>query len=259
MDMQDKDFDKLFSSKFEDFEAEPSPRVWENIADELGGKKGTRSWIAYLSIAATIAVVFTASWLLLQQDSQPDKHHNYANLISKDTAKSVTPAVTVPIAKQPEPLVINKTSVDRVASNSGRQPKKTSPVIKVIAPVKKADDVVNGPEPVSPNKQLVAQTVTLAPVVVKPVMPDVQLTPKTIDVIAATPVEKPVDMASTEKEPEEPVKKRGIHNLGGLINVLVAKVDKRPNKFIEFSDDEDDNAETSVTGVNIGPLKIKKQ
>ncbi|NNU34327.1 hypothetical protein HK413_09520 [Mucilaginibacter sp. S1162] len=39
MDMQDKEFDKIFNTKFEDFEVEPSAMVWDNIAGELDGKK----------------------------------------------------------------------------------------------------------------------------------------------------------------------------------------------------------------------------
>lgn len=260
MDMQDKDFDKLFSSKFDDFEAEPSPMVWENIADELGGKKATRSWGTYLSIAAGIVVVFTAGWLLLQKGTQTQqKHHNYANLVRHDTVKPIAPAITAAVIRQSVQVLNNQTSKDKIASNKSHQHKTIILVNKTNAPVaNKVNDAVKQSWP-DDSQQVVAQAAAPVTTPVKPIMPDVQLTPKTIDVIAAAPVEKPIDIASTEKEPEEPVKKRGIHNLGGLINALVAKVDKRPNKFIEFSDGEDDDAETNITGVNMGPIKIKKQ
>jgi hypothetical protein len=45
MDMQDKEFDRLFSSKLKNFEMEPSPMAWENIAGELHGKKARRSMV----------------------------------------------------------------------------------------------------------------------------------------------------------------------------------------------------------------------
>lgn len=260
--MQDKDFDRLFSSKFEDFEAEPSPMVWENIAGELDGKKAALPWMSYLSIAAAIAILFTAGWLFMKNGvASGDKHHNYANLVNHDSIKpQVTPAV-----KQPEPSVTdkalaNKAEAERIASNNNHQHKTISPVNKVAEPVdNKTDDMIKDPQQqVNSDQQLIAQVTAPATVPGKPIMPDVQLSPKTIETVAATPVEKPV-VITTEKETEEAPRKRGIHNLGGLINALVSKVDKRPHKFIEFSDDADDDAETNLTAVNMGPLKFKKQ
>jgi len=257
MDMQDKDFDKVFSSKFEDFEAEPSPMIWGNIAAELDGKKAGRPRAGYLSIAAGIVVVLTAGWLLLQKGSQTaEKHHNYANLVNKDTVKPVSqPAIAV-VQKQQEPSVIEKTPEGKVVSISKHQPK-TFPIAKAAVPV--VNDVDKALGPVNANQQIVAQAVTPATTDIKPVVPDVQLTPKTADVIAAVPTEKTGDIASAEKEPDEPVKRHSIHNLGGLINALVEKVDKRADKIIEFSDGADDDAETSITGLNVGPIKFKKQ
>jgi hypothetical protein len=205
MDMQDKDFDKLFNSKFEDFEAEPSPRVWENIADELEDKKAVLPWMTYLSVAAGIVFVFTAGWLFLQKDLQTgERHHNYANLVHHDIVKPATSETTASVVKQPEPAVVgsaskNGASAARIASSSNHSHTSVSSANRVAAPVSnKVDDVVKESQPV-------------------------------------------------------------VNNLGGLINVLVSKVDKRANKFIEFSDGEDDEAETTVTGVNMGPIKFKKQ
>ena len=39
MEMRDKEFDQLFTAKLDEFEMEPSPAVWQNIAAELDGKK----------------------------------------------------------------------------------------------------------------------------------------------------------------------------------------------------------------------------
>jgi hypothetical protein len=94
----------------------------------------------------------------------------------------------------------------------------------------------------------------------QPVIPDK-------DVLAAlkspgipqTIVEQPAAISTGTKPNEAPVKKHGIHSLGGLVNVLIAKVDKREDKLIEFTDDDDDNTASSVTAVNLGVIKIKKQ
>ena len=52
-------------------------------------------------------------------------------------------------------------------------------------------------------------------------------------------------------------KKRGISGLGGLINAIVAKVDKREDKLVEFTESNDDGA--LLSGVNLGLLRMKKQ
>jgi hypothetical protein len=80
---------------------------------------------------------------------------------------------------------------------------------------------------------------TEAPFITKPVALTAQL-PQADKAIAAAPV-----------------KKRRIRSLGDLINVVVSKVDKRKDKIIEFSNTDDDEA--TITGVNLGIIKIKKQ
>jgi hypothetical protein len=54
-----------------------------------------------------------------------------------------------------------------------------------------------------------------------------------------------------------PVKKRA-SGLGGLINTIVAAVDKREDKLIEFTDANNDEG-SRVTALNLGIFKIKKQ
>jgi cytoskeletal protein RodZ len=257
MNMQDKEFDQIFNSKFEDFEVEPSPMVWGNIADELEGKKGKRGLMPYLRIAAGIIVLLTAGVLFLQKD-KPTAQPNNKGTLAANHVKAVAPVITEPAKTQVEPTA-NTKQVNRVAVAAVHQPKNTSPVNKIIAPVTNTQPVVKQVEPVkADNPQLIAAVT--APIVnpVKATVPDVHLSPRSTDVTAQAPVERPAVMASNDKA-EAPVKKRGIHNLGGLINALVAKVDKREDKLIEFSDSDDDDTESNVTGVNLGVIKIKRQ
>ncbi|NNU34325.1 hypothetical protein HK413_09510 [Mucilaginibacter sp. S1162] len=44
-----------------------------------------------------------------------------------------------------------------------------------------------------------------------------------------------------------------------MVNALMAKIDKREDKLIEFSDSDDDENGSDLTGVNLGLIKIKKQ
>jgi hypothetical protein len=67
-----------------------------------------------------------------------------------------------------------------------------------------------------------------------------------------------VEMPAADKQGDlaaKPGKK--LRSLGDIINIAVAKVDKRKDKFIEFSD-TDDNGST-ITAVNLGIIKIKKR
>ena len=95
--------------------------------------------------------------------------------------------------------------------------------------------------------------------ITKPVVPDdVPLTTKNAEVKTEF-ITKPVlaEMQPANK-PVKPAlgKKHKIHSLGDLFNVMIASVDKRKDKFIEFTDtDEGDN----ITGINLGIVKVKKE
>lgn len=258
MDMQDKEFDEVFSSKFEQFEAEPSPMIWANIAGKLDGEKSKRLWIPYLSIAAGIVVVFTAGLLFLHH-TEPEQHHNYANMIHRDTVKTAGPVDATPIVKQPEPVKVDKTSAEKIAVNKTNRRRTSFPANK-IAVMNKADDLIKDEQTDTARVRLIAQTSVPAgiPLKVRPIMPDVQLTPKAVDVVVSAPVEKAAVTALADKQDAGAEKKHRIHSLGDLINILVAKVDKRQDKLIEFSDSDDDDAESNVTGINLGLIKLGK-
>jgi hypothetical protein len=51
--------------------------------------------------------------------------------------------------------------------------------------------------------------------------------------------------------------RKGIRNVGDLVNFVVDKVDKREKKLVRFNTDDDDNS--SIVGINIGFLKFNKK
>ena len=74
--------------------------------------------------------------------------------------------------------------------------------------------------------------------------------------------DKPVLAAAQLPVADEPVAetvkpKHKIKTFGDLVNVVVRKIDKRKDKLIEFTDVDDD--ESTITGINLGVLKIKKE
>jgi hypothetical protein len=106
---------------------------------------------------------------------------------------------------------------------------------------------------------------------VQPIEDDVRL--NTIQTVTAEPLKEPDGwhsdtsvMASTGTETSvtdnavnenDQVEKKGIRNAGDLINFVVEKIDKREQKFLKFSTDEDDNS--SLVGINIGFIKINSR
>jgi hypothetical protein len=257
MDMQDKEFDGIFNQKFENFEEEPSPMVWDNIAGGLEGKRSTRSILPWLSIAATVLIVATAGVLFLQKGEQAIEQKKPIKLIAK-RVDSVAPigdktskAESVITAKP------TKATVKVIASANSRQHYNVAAAKKVTIPVNVTPADVLDHEPLLNNQPIIATITNPASAKVQATLPDVQLVPKILN--PETQGEKALT-ASAEGQDSKPEKKRGIHSMGGLINAIVSKLDKRDNKLIEFSDgDEDDDNSTTVTGVNLGLIRIKKQ
>lgn len=255
MDMQDKEFDKVFNSKFEDFEVEPSAMVWDNITSELDGKKAKRSLMPYLSIAASVIILLTAGLLFLQKSKSTKQQVEPTKL----TVSRVEPATTAPVKADNEPAVIAQPNTNKfVATVNHSGTINTSPVINNTEPAVKTDNTNTQPEQVkADNQPLLAANETHA--VTLNVVPgkETPLAPKTLDLEQQQVIEKPAVMAAVSKPVTAPVKRSGIHSLGGLVNALVATVDKRQDKLIEFSDNDDDDTESSLTGVNLGVIKIK--
>jgi hypothetical protein len=257
MDMQDKEFDHLFNSKLDNFEIEPSPMVWENIASELHGKKAKRSIMPYISIAASVIILISVGLLLFNQIEEtfvkPIKRGKVVVKITKpetfdDTAKSIVVTASE-ITKAPTNEVVT-----------------VSKQMVFIAPKVVIDDPVNQIT-TKTNDQVIADPITInqpALAVVAPLQKEpVMVVPGKETSFAAAPADKQqvIETTTTEETSTEimktPVKKRGIHSLGGLIGALVAKVDKREDKLIEFT--ESDESGSTITGLNLGLIKIKKQ
>jgi hypothetical protein len=260
MDMQDKEFDQDFSAKFDGFEMEPSPMVWQRVVDELDGKKGKRRLLSYLSVAASVIILIAAGVLFFPQKAKQTKHQAGSNKIAANVNQ---PSLVVTGKTSAQP-VANTGLVNKIGSTANNTAKPVTPVAANTGIIESAiadNTPKSNTEPANTDNRALTAAVIEPPREIKqPVIPDK-------DVLAALKspgipqniVEQPVAISARTKSNEAPAKKHGIHSLGGLVNVLVAKVDKREDKLIEFTDDDDDNTTSSVTGVNLGIIKIKKQ
>jgi hypothetical protein len=251
MNMQDNELDDLFRSKLGGLEVEPAAHVWANIHAELGGKK-KKSWVPMLNIAATVLVLITAgAWFLL---NKPIKiRHRQVSRIK------VTPKVSEngKVDKQQtiEPVIAEvpagqHTSQNIASVSHAKRAKREATPISVTTVIENVDKAATQ-----------SATQVLAVVQNKPVLhavvPEMSLTGA--DINEEQVLVKPINVAAPvviAHETEKKVKKRGIHSLGGLINAVIAKVDKREDKLIEFTESDEDEA--NVTGINFGLIKIKK-
>ncbi len=252
--MQDKEFDNLFRSKLDGFETEPSANVWEGIDAELRTGNRRRIMVPLLSAAASIIVLVTAGVLLIPHHIKNTEGHSVKTTVAKrDTTVQ-------------SPIVVPSNKIAQVNTTV-----KQGPVKRMVA----SQSVKKQPVTVQPQT---GNTVALQKPAVKqptqevlaalPQKHDVIIQPKQIDtaVLAAnttgTPDIKPTQAMVPDKQiiakTLPPVKKHHIHSLGDMLNTVIAAVDKRKDKLIEFTDTDDDD-DSMITGVNLGVVAVKKQ
>lgn len=259
MNMQDNEFDDLFRNKLDNFEAEPTGKVWSGIDSELSKNDIGKRGFLLLKIAASIIVLLTAGLLFIPKGHQDQQKPNRIvksnpkpEVAKPEQAPVVTPVTkdeqlvaatvqhnhTTPLLVVTKRNIVKEPSVKSATINNNQQETiaKVEPTVPVVASQKPDIKVPSTTPDTTVHLIAKAGVPDIAPAKVKPI------------IIAQAPV---------NNTPKTVVKRRGIHNFGELVNLVVAKVDKRKDKAIEFSDSDDDDS--SVTGINIGPFKIKKE
>ncbi|MBW4890963.1 hypothetical protein KXQ82_14645 [Mucilaginibacter sp. HMF5004] len=248
--MSDKELDKLFNAQLADMELEPSAAVWNKIKLEVNGEDEIKkSYMPYLQIAAAVAVFITAALLLRPQTEKISLHGTFTASV---TNESKTLVIT------PEPVVMDNTEVTDTAPQESRV--NSRPVI--IASIRHTE--IHATHPVDTATQMVAavntqpDNITIPPqaVTTKPAMAPARFANVVADdrnrqARALTAVTPP----AIKDGPA--VKKKKIRSLGDLLNVVIAQVDKRPKKIVQFNDDEEDE-NFSPTRINLGLIQTRK-
>jgi cytoskeletal protein RodZ len=261
MDTQDNEFDGSFRDKLNGFESEPSEKVWTGIDSVLD--KNKIALLPWLSIAASIIVLVSAGILFIPKHREGGHVGNGTARVKPAAAakdqQAVKPveqvAVTMPTVQKDEPVK----QEHGINTKKRKEPSIVAPVLV------KPDETIARNVPVQPAQQpevmasVVPQKTDDAKQGVVPV-PETQLVVKH-NIDSAINIAKPTQVAKIQPEMKTgtpAVKKHGIRNFGELVNLVVAKVDKRKDKAIEFTDDDDSDGST-LTAVNIGPVKIRKE
>ena len=231
--IQDKDFDNLFRDKFIDAEIEPSANLWAKIEDQLAPKR-KRIIPIYWMAAASIAIAITAMLVFEKTEK--------IQLRADDAIASIEKPVVQDVVT---------TTVDEISSTNLVASKVKVQIAATIKNEAPENNIKNIQEVLQPN-------ITLARLPIK------QVDPKPIDVLA----ENPIVIAQVEPqqqnmnndqidEMDNVTARKGIRNVGDLVNYVVDKVDKRDKKLVQFNTDDDDNS--SIIGINIGFLKLNKK
>lgn len=253
--MQDKELDELFRSKLDDYRVEPQRGLWDNIAAEVIISKPNRGILPFISVAASILVLIAAGIYFIPQGKVKATKQQQSNAVANN---------------KPEKQIIAPETAKRGVKSKSQTAEQTlavhivkQPASKVTRPVVKQQETVilAVHDDAQPDQQMAL--VQRDQPILQPALPttaatltaqaDVKDDIETDKIPAATDV-RPANNANVIAA--APAKKRGIRNLGDLINVVVSKVDKRKDKLIEFSSNDDD--ESTISGLNLGIFKVKK-
>lgn len=235
--MQDKEFDEMFKNLFDGAAIEPSEGLWTEIAGKLDKpahqKKGIYLWV---SVAAA-AVILMVCGLILPRD---EKIRLQSVVASVNTENATGPIVGKIDVRQPQEAELPARSVPLVIAPGLSDEEKKGFAGKLPADT---TDV--------PDKHKIA----MEPVVLtdQSAIPAVQFqTHEERPVIASAQINN----ADTTGDMYGQQERKGIRNVGDLVNFVVGKVDKRENKIVEF-DTDDDNS--SLVSLNLGIVRFNRK
>lgn len=261
MKISDKELDDLFQSKLNDLEAEPDGMVWNNIADQLNHKRKKKSIVPVLQIAASVIVVISVGLLLLQKNDliiKKSVQHKVAKVEIKQQKPVAEPTENIKPDKSMLLLSAQNKVVKTARQNKNSNKKRVIiSVPNVTSELKVADEML-----ASDNNQLKKKedfTTTLAAAKTA-IVPDAstRFNNNTDDEETIATTIKPQFLPAKNSTPAFVTKRKGIRSIGDVVNLVMAKVDKRQDKLIQFSD-SDDGEESNVTGINLGIISLKKE
>ncbi|MFW0715923.1 hypothetical protein [Pedobacter sp. N23S346] len=245
--IQDKDFDQLFKDSFEDAEITPSRDLWNNIKSEIEPKKKRIISIYWLSAAAVLLIAATGVLVYQQQEVKPKQ---YANNVEPKIEKSATVerpitdsviSIAVPVRDAVKTLPINIKPVTTLVKTEVRE---------TVRPIEK-QKMITAPE-IQKQETMIAK-VEEPKKDIKTKIEEAIFQTKEETVLAANVNEAVTDETIGSSNSAD---RKGIRNVGDVVNLIVNKMDKRKDKLIQFRTDDDDS---SISVVNIGPFRIGKK
>lgn len=257
MKISDKELDDLFNSKLDDLEVEPPASLWQNISTVLDAGSKKKSIIPGLRIAAGIVVVLSVGLLLLR------KNEPAITQIPKKIAK-VELQKQNPSKNQIKNLDDKNSTLLLSAKNKVVKEVSAKTKIKVITintsintKAKVEDNLTQTSVQVKPSLDSEDSKNNLSQAQIA-LVPDasISLKPQPETEMPLKVTVKPQVLTAANGTTK--VKHIRIRSIGDVVNLVMAKVDKREDKLIQFSD-SDDGDESNVTGINLGIINLKKE
>lgn len=243
MNMSDKELDQLFQSKLDNLEEEPSAGLWAHVHHQLDSKVKRRKLAWFYRITASIILVGFAAWLFIPESVPSQAVVSMPKAMPLPEAKIDSKNQLTTLDKEEKKRVITQEAPAKKTGYPSKKRQQAVPTASAVAVAKPSDAVMEEPD-------------TRA---FYPEIPDLPLA------VAVLPVEKiPAPVLDESKESDainiykSVVEKNQtkVRNLGDLLNLMIAKVDKREDKIIEFNYDD---GESNISGINLGIVRIKKE
>lgn len=253
--ISDKELDKLFQQRFGELEIEPSEAVWGKITNEMDRQStGKKSFsVTWMAAASVVIMISAGLWLYkpaevikLQGKSEiariktdgPQQIETILpeNKVEKDQLEPAEFTQAKLAGNKPgDYQLIDKTPL--VEFNAKTQAEKESPVIASNRVKKSSSSLQVKQEVKIPVRYSGDQS---------------QLDVTQPDMIAKA------DITQELNGLDEPASngQRKIRSIGSLVNFVIARVDKREDKIIEFRDGEEGS---ELSGINLGLIKLKSK
>lgn len=256
--LSDKELDKLFQQRFEDLQVEPSNQVWEKISNSLDNKKPSRKSFPIFWMAAASVIVVLSAGLWFTKPDQEIFLQERPVLLNEDSPE-LTQLPNNEAVKQPAELELKQVSiasdiVDFTVDNGLEMDSKLVNVpplvVSEIKPAEEQATLIMASTTV--NRPVLAQTTQTIKVTPRYSGDQSELDLKKRDLTAS--ISK--HASSFSDEDRSITRNKSVRGIGGLVNFVIAQVDKREDKLIEFTESDEG---TEVSGINLGVLLIKSR
>ncbi|MDO8992580.1 hypothetical protein [Daejeonella sp.] len=255
--ISDKELDKLFQQRFGDLEIEPSAAVWEKITGTMDQKRRKAAFPSFWMAAASIVVLISAGLLyfrpqeVIKLQGSTEMAQNIEENSSRPELNEAPLTIEAPLngpqtekTNLPDFNMVNASEVKSSEYSLVQKVPVAGPEVKVPA----AEPIVIASEPVKKVNQVQPKKSVKVP-------NRYSGDQSALDVTQPDMMAK-ADFSEDEINPEESEVRgqRKIRSIGSLVNFVIAKVDKREDKLIEFKDSDEGS---EVSGINLGLVKIK--
>ena len=258
--ISDKDLDKFFQKRFGEFEMEPSEAIWGRISETMSQTHKKKALGSFFWMAAASVIILISAGLWFYRPVEVIELRGDGEMVNLPLNSSELPlvndgnSVNEDLKKeeellQPQVKVHQVTVVPTIHSEEIHLPTSLpleEPEIKLHA----VKEVLVAEVVPAPKKTGISKPVD------EPKVPN-----RHIGDLSTLDVTQPDMMAKAYLPEEESAfsdeEGRGltkIRSVGSLLNFVIARVDKREDKLIEF---KDGNEGSEISGINLGLVKIK--